>query len=894
MTSGGEGVERHMQVLRALMERDGLTVDQALVKVPGLIPDEDHDAVREAWKAQSSVVIQVLEPTELSAAGPRSWFETHDTSQGYYWTRQRSFLKFELKRKDAEVDNIDLSSDRVLAHLEDPQHREPFDVRGLVVGHVQSGKTSNFSALIAKAADAGYKIVIVLSGLHNSLRQQTQRRLQRDLGHEDSPTGVGQGVAEKWWTWMTGEGLDGDFVPHTNTACLQGQSQVILVVKKNKSRLDRLIDWIDRVPEHVPVLVIDDEADQASVNTGGNRGDRGPALEELDLTSADFDAEGPASDELDPSAINLRVRRLLGLFARCSYVAYTATPFANVLINPDANDHEAGEDLFPRDFILTLPHPPGTDYVGTERLFGRDELMGDAEGTDGLDVIRIVPDADVSQVVPTGGNAAVRVPASLRAALCDYLLASAGRLARAETDRPCTMLVHVDVKKDAQDRLAEVIGAELSSMRQSWRYDRTEFEPQLRERWDRDFRPLTASMNIDADVSFETIEPYLDPLLGRGVEVRVLNSNHGNEIDFDVEPTLKAVLVGGNKLSRGVTIEGLLVSYYVRRTPYYDTLLQMGRWFGYRGDHVDLTRLYSTQQLVGWFHDLATIEEELRRQIEDYVRRGLTPLRAAPRIRSHARMQPTARNKMRDAALVEQAFDGRKLQTLRFPFGIGSPTTAFEENLALTRRLLSGLGAPVHVHAGHFGWNRVDAQPVLEFVEAFSSISQGSFERESIVDYIRDRVRVNELTLWHILVSGLHDPGATVDLGIVDHPKIGMITRSRKSTDPQSLGVVTEPGDESFGLTDTQKTEAERFYQSDPRVRLADAYRCSRTPQEGLLVLYPIDPNSQPGSNAKLRRALFEPNAPRPDCVMAYSISFPHTRTIGDAQYLSGPRSERA
>src|SRR5581483_7818882 len=199
---------------------------------------------------------------------------------------------------------------------------------------------------------AGYRIVIVLSGLHNTLRQQTQRRLQRDLGHDDTP-GVGQPEPGRQWVWMTNAEVWGDFNPHAVTASvLQGNDHVILVVKKNKSRLQRLVNWMrGKVPDHVPVLVIDDEADQASINTRGNRR---PA-DLVDLAADDYDGDEIDDDELDPSAINLQIRTLLRLFARCSYVAYTATPFANVLIDPDAVDREGGDDLYPRDFILSLP-----------------------------------------------------------------------------------------------------------------------------------------------------------------------------------------------------------------------------------------------------------------------------------------------------------------------------------------------------------------------------------------------------------------------------------------------------------------------------------------------------------------------------------------------------------
>ena len=492
MTSDGERIDAHVQLLRVLMARDGTTFDEALAAAGMLIPPEDHEAVRRRYWQQTSTTIEVLEPNVLSAGGPRPWFDSYDPSQGYYWRRQRAYLAHTLRRRDFELDSLDQSSNGVLAHLEDPRSAEAFAIRGLVVGYVQSGKTANFSALIAKAADAGYKIVIVLSGLHNTLRQQTQRRLERDLGRENV-AGVGEGEACRRWVWMTGGEVWADFDPRgVNAALVQGNEHVILVVKKNKTRLQRLIAWMQgRVPDHVPVLVIDDEADQASVNTGGNRSPR----EAVDLVAeTDFVGEVLADDELDPSAINLNIRTLLRSFSRCSYVAYTATPFANVLIDPAAYDTQGGNDLFPSHFIISLPPPPGDTYVGPAQLFGRDRLPGDADtGTaDGLDVIEFVPDYEVDMLVPpprqrTGFQPTV--PPSLKQALADYVLASAAWLERSAKNMPCTMLIHTDMRRAMQNPLATEVAAELAYIRQRWLYEAGEYRPILAQRWQTRFRP---------------------------------------------------------------------------------------------------------------------------------------------------------------------------------------------------------------------------------------------------------------------------------------------------------------------------------------------------------------------------------------------------------------------
>ncbi|MDQ3756256.1 MAG: Z1 domain-containing protein [Actinomycetota bacterium] len=905
MTSAGDRarLENDLYVVRAIMDRHGIGVEEALERARSLIAQEDHQAIVELWHAQTSTTITVLEPAELSEGGPRPWAREWDSSKGYYWPRQQAFLRHVLHRADFEIDSLDRSSDRVLAHLEDPNFSKSFNVRGLVIGYVQSGKTANFSALIAKAVDAGYKVVIVLSGLHNTLRQQTQYRLQRDLGHEDTP-GVGPPEPTHVWVWMTGAEISGDFNPAgQNAGVLAGNNRVILVVKKNKSRLDRLINWMrNKVPPDVPVLVIDDEADLASINTGGNRSafERAgfePDEDQTDLTSDDVDGEF-TPDEVDPSAINLRVRQLLQLFARCSYVAYTATPFANVLIDPGAIDREGGQDLFPRDFIISLPKPPGTGYVGTERLFGRDQLPGDAsEDIEGLDVIEIIPDHEVQLLVPPRrSHESPTVPPSLQQALRDYLLASAAWLNRAQRDVPCTMLVHTDMRKALQDAIADEIEAELASLRQAWKYDEARsLRADLAARWEHHFRPRCAALSLSWDTPFEEIEPYLDRLLSDGVAVRRLNSNHLDTADFEQEPTLKAILVGGNKLSRGVTIEGLLISYYVRLAPYYDTLLQMGRWFGYRGEYVDISRLYSTQLLVSWFHDLATAEEDLRRQIELYDKRRMTPLQFAPRIRSHPVMLVTAQNKMRDAREITQSYDGELVQTLRFPFGDPRLLEHLQENLEYTRQMVSSLGPPPIVDNGRPAWTDVGVDFVQEFLDSFWVMEQTAIHPPTVRSYIHAQTQQGELARWRVLVSAQRNPKEALgreDLGIEGFPKVGLINRSRLAKDPTSLGVITSPDDELFGLSQEDIARADEAFADRLFPTRGKAYRAQRDPGEGLLILYPISGNSVPGKNAHNRVALFSEGEER--CtVLGLALSFPFSDSPATVTYLRGPESSR-
>jgi hypothetical protein len=293
------------------------------------VPDNLRQQIRVRYEEETALPIRranVLSGT----GGPRPWFQEWDPSTGYYWLRQRQYLIDRLGWNQADIGSLDDATDRILAHLEDPRPTGPaeFDVRGLVMGYVQSGKTANFCALAAKAADADYKLVIILSGIHNSLRLQTQRRIDKALGLD--PTGVPEPEPGRRWIALTQRTPHGDFRAGSIDAnVLQGNEHVLLVCKKNASVLRRLTRWMEnRAPASLPVLIIDDEADQASINTGGNRP---PVQEETDLAPEDLDNPQATEDELDPSVINGLIRTLVRSFRRVSYVAYTATPFANVL-----------------------------------------------------------------------------------------------------------------------------------------------------------------------------------------------------------------------------------------------------------------------------------------------------------------------------------------------------------------------------------------------------------------------------------------------------------------------------------------------------------------------------------------------------------------------------------
>lgn len=891
-------VDRYLRAVRSLIDTLGVPLPDALEMAR--IPNEMRELVRVRYEEET--VLPIRRANILSGtSGPRPWFQQWDPSTGYYWRRQREYLIDRQGWNQADLGSLDDATDQILSHLEDPRSSGPaeFDIRGLVMGYVQSGKTVNFCALTAKAADAGYKLVIILSGIHNSLRLQTQRRIDRALGID--PTGVPEPEPGRRWIALTQSTLQGDFRSGSIDAnVLQGNEHVLLVCKKNASVLRRLTRWMEnRAPMSLPVLIIDDEADQASINTRGNRL---PAQEDSDLDPGDLENPQQTEDELDPSVINGLIRTLVRSFRRVSYVAYTATPFANVLINHLAIDREVYQDLYPRDFIVALPRP--NEYTGAERLFGREALPGDHDGLSGLNIIDLVPEHEADLLTPRGQDVNTYDPVicpSMRTAFLDFVLATAARIHRAGNDVHATMLIHTHHRRPVQNRLGERLRAFVSEIRQSWRYDRQAIRPELVERWNSAFRTVIASLAAIRDAPFESIEDQVDRFFRDPVQVLVLNSDSTDVLDYETDPTLKAVVVGGNRLSRGLTLEGLLVSFYVRRTGYFDTLMQMGRWFGYREQYVDLTRIWTTEELSGWFRDLALAEEELRREIARYERENLTPLDFGPRIRSHPVMMITAQNKMGGARTVSQNYSGYMLQTTAFRL---EDHAWLQSNLDAARQLLADIGDPNHPESTTSKpvWTDVPWRTVDVFLSRYRFDPRGSHEIGAIRQYLQEQARHNELIEWLIAMPCLSTPDeklGTEPLLSVRGIPANRISRTRLRNKPYDIGTLVNPatldgaprsGDEEIGLTDEQLAVAriEALADTELRGRFPRALRRNRSARQGLLLLYPISPASRPRADTQNRLPLFD----GPECegvtVVGISLVFPSSDSAATIEYVVG------
>lgn len=807
------------EAFRSLLETN--TPAQAIKQLRALsVPSEVVEAIRNRFDDEVRRIKELDEPHTVVIGGRDTWY-TGPQPRDKYWPAVERILRAH-GWSDGGLRTLDDSSTRIVSLLNHPRERA-FCSRGLVVGYVQSGKTTNFTSVIAKAADRGYKLVIVLSGIHNGLRRQTQRRLEQQLV-EPNPS--------HWHPLTT---TDQDFVPTANPAAYFGKksgNKVLCVVKKNKRVLQKLAKWLETAEDYLvdtPALIIDDEADQATVAT---------------------------------KAINPLIVRIMQGLPRCVYVGYTASPFANLLIDPSADD-----DLYPRDFVVNLPKPAG--HFGTEVIFGRDAVDGDdpANSWDGYDMVRAVDDGDVGELRPLKrADADTFVPTmveSLRTAVAYFLLSTAARRARGTGNPHSTMLIHTSVSTAVHQSYRLPLRSLLDTFNS--RLDEASFVEHLRSLWADETARVPADEFGETPVRFDDVLAELPAVLQ---ECRIIldNSSSDDRLDYENGPVV-AIAVGGNTLSRGLTLEGLCVSYFVRAVSAYDTLLQMGRWFGFRDGYADLPRIWMTDELAGWFRHLAVVEHEMRRDIDRYMSEPITPTQFAVRLRTHPALLVTARAKMKDAVQASASYGGQRLQTHYFH----TDKVWLGKNIDAARNLVRAASAEATEHtadAGRHVFHDVSFQTVLGFLTEYAFHDEwGVATTAMLTDYIQQRVRVaDSLRRWSVAVAGNPITGTTEPFSMGGGVRVGRVVRARMATERGNFADIKTLMSRKDAAIDLDGDFA-NVSESD----LMEA-RKKQMPATGLIVLYPIDKDSPPATDRS--RAKRE-NLGAADDVIGVGIVFP-------------------
>lgn len=616
-------------------------IDQA-ISISGVTYSQEE---KEAAKRDITWKYQIFaEPGQsiLEDYDQENWYDDRKAEiEPKFWTRYKNYL-IDTKHFSPNVVSTlgeDTLDQKLMNYILDPQAEYPHPVlrRGLIIGDVQSGKTSTYIGFICKAADAGYKVFILLTGTIESLRKQTQERVEEGFIGIDmsaNTTGgkrVGVGLDNKPIHAMAMTSRASDFKGDNDkiAVSLAGNNDaVVFVIKKNTTTLTKLTNWLvtlnaDPVTKKIdmPMLMIDDEADNASINTS-------------------------ASKE-DPTKINKLIRELANVFTKSNYVGFTATPFANVFIDPETTEKMETQDLFPENFIVALPTP--SNYIGPNRIFAED---GEYHS-------QLVYITDAGREEEDGYPFYFKhkkewedqLPDSLTDAIYTFYLANAIRDLRGDFKEHRSMLVNISrfvkVQKYIKGEVESIHSAAYRSIKYnlSHNFDESIKDPvikRLYKMWEKHYEKCEFTWDQVVDAIFPSIE---------NIQIKIVNSSKNSEkLEYPKNESLRVIAIGGLALSRGLTLEGLIVSYFYRNTSTYDVLMQMGRWFGYRKNYDDLFRIWTHKASARWYAEIAEATEKLKDDMRLMRDLGQRPRDFGIRVRNNsAELSITAYNKMRNA-----------------------------------------------------------------------------------------------------------------------------------------------------------------------------------------------------------------------------------------------------
>lgn len=788
----------------------------------------------------------------LSSGEIEPWLD--DARSSITWTYWDSYVR-QLQSQGFTgpvLRTINEDTDNILTECGNPADVTAWRTQGLVMGDVQSGKTANYCGLINKAADAGYKVVVLLTGMIEELRSQSQERMDEGFVGQDSSELIegirGRTIGAGRFREATPNvltSIDSDFLA-ANQRALRGiplqnlGEPLLLVLKKNTTPLTRLIKFLKGQMRHgstqldIPLFLVDDEADNASVNS--------------------------KKDE-DPARINSLIRELMDQFRRSAYVGYTATPFANVFINPDTER----KDLFPNNFIYSLRAP--NTYIGASSIFLED----------GEHANQLVDITDAQAIFPDKHKKNLEVaelPKSMQDALNVFFLSCAIRDLRKEGLRHRSMLVNVTRFTEVQARLAETV--------KSYLFDLTNEIKQYLvddDLWSR-HEPLSRLHELyiehysESGVTWDQIRRKLYDSIA---SVKVVTINQKTEAEErlnyrhyrNTEKGRRVIAIGGLTLSRGLTLEGLCVSYFYRNSRAYDTLLQMGRWFGYRPDYDDLCRVWMAPEAQDWFGHIAEVVNELRTDIRHMHINRLPPSRFGIRVKSHPDLLlVTAKNKMRHSkeVLVEASFSGRGVETTSLP---KSPE-ANKSNARVTEAFLRRLGPPEQM-GNRYLWRRVHSSQIsaylaeLEIPPANQEFMPDSKTNDKpLLSFIAEN-EIESLQYWDVcLPQGEGDTADGITLENTDGSPIRVSKRKRQFEKNKSGGTdflkvnkmrLGEISDEKTGIENELIDQAENSWRASNPERNSqtrvpgDAYR--RVRENPLLTVHLVQPTDpKPGSKS--------------------------------------------
>jgi hypothetical protein len=800
-----------------------------------------------------------------------------------FWNRYKKYL-LNIKGWNADVVNrLDEITDDILERIEDPKERNrAFDRRGLVVGYVQSGKTANFTGVINKAIDSGYKVIIVLSGMHKNLRSQTQIRIDEEvIGRDTSDQAQVKRIGV---TTLPNEGyvnVDtfttqddwGDFsrafAQKVGGVQPGSDRPMLLISKKNVSVLRNIIryfrecqdtlgdEYVIRTVDNrsfinnLPLLLIDDEADQASPNTRPPSNDDG---------------------ELDPGGINKHIRELLNLFNQKAYIGYTATPFANIFMHHDLPHSVYGKDLFPSSFIISMEAP--SNYFGPVRVFG----INDSDTETGLPIR--IPVNDTSQVnsdfLPLKhriSDIPNHIPASMKEAIKSFIISSAIRRLRGQGNKHNTMLIHSTRFTPVQEAIGRYVEDEFNRLREGLINADADIINELGALWERDYNRISTTMNCPVHTWEEAKENLKPAVLKMERRPHIINGSAGDILDYKSRDSvgLSVIAIGGDKLSRGLTLEGLTVSYFTRASTLYDTLMQMGRWFGYRIEFEDLCRIYTTNDLYRWYKHISTAFEILRKEFLEMSRQKSTPMEFGLRVLSHPDMMATNAMKMRHTTTLPLSYKGKLTETST----LSGEKSILINNYNAVDEFIRSIGVDKFQPKGdNYLWTDIPQREVITFFDRYTSYRGApASSTKRIIEFIEDQKKGgtpnNVLDLWNVALISLQGTNA----GRSEIGGLSVWPRERSIKDPFAdnrlfVKRIISPSDEKIDFDKETALTSEDLRKEEPRLN------------RPLLMIFPLVikdygvADTDPGKILSLERMPF-----------GFAISWPNNNALKESRY---------
>ena len=658
-----------------------------------------------------------------------------DQNGWFYWSRYKKYLLYEKKWAASTVRTIERDTWNVLDLMANPKIEAGFERRGLVVASVQSGKTANYIGLICRAADAGYKIIIVMAGVHNVLRNQTQARLEDgftgfNIVEQQAIEPVGVGLYNGRRRPIACTSRDADF-NNRRASALKGIQTAhtnepwLFVIKKNSNSLKQVYEWLrDNASPNDQLLLIDDEADNASINGKYKRERR----------------------EDEPTRINGQIRNILNYFTRKCYVGYTATPYANILIDPEVDTEQHGKDLFPSSFIYTLEE--SSDYFGADKVF--------ADYDDNKPkYLRFID--DIETVLPPKHKSDYHVddiPETLKDAIRTFIVATAIRALRGDSKEHSTMMVNVSPFKAPQKSVAWEIEDYIKQLKNSIKaYAALNEELALGVSDDLKFiyaSWLTEYSHCTESNWAEVQHALYDTI--KTIHVVSINSDSTETLEYELH-TEHVIAVGGYRLSRGLTLEGLVVSYYSRNAKAYDALMQMARWFGYRPGYEELCRVWMSDKAAGWYKFVADSTADLFDELRNMRQVKKTPKNYGLKIKqSPDSLIVTARNKMGTGTKLDAPIDLNNgfVETIAFDRSVD----VVQQNKSAIEVLLDKIMS-CRDRDKDLLFREVPVQYIIDFIQAYTNEDARSpkSQKKPVLNYIDDRRLDGELDKWDVFVA---------------------------------------------------------------------------------------------------------------------------------------------